>query len=171
MYDHSEVKGQAEPQVCAVPAGHSQITNWYPAHTFPSLPGMKPVRPVWCNRHSACGRGEAKWGTLAVSHCLVAWLSCSHPPLCSHQEMYFSNSFSSTRNSSTLSSDKALSTSQHSLYLLFLLQTLGITTTRLLVRTCKATAWAAPTVHELARVMQHFSQKTWMEPRLKCLDV
>lgn len=92
-----------------VAASHSSITGLHPAHTFPLLPGIKPATPVCLSRHGACSSGEAKWWTVAVSHCLCAWQCSSQPPLCSHQEMSFSNSFSNALNSSLLSSDKAKS--------------------------------------------------------------
>lgn len=125
MHLHSEVKTQAEPPISSffflnalqqrppgVAASHSSITGRHPAHTFPSLPGIRPVTPVRISRYVACSSGEAtaykRW-TVAVSHCLCAWQRSSQPPLCSHQEMSFSNSFSNALNSSLLSSNKAKS--------------------------------------------------------------
>lgn len=90
-----------------IAASHSSITGPHPAHTFPWLPGIKPVTPVCFSRHSTCSGEEAKWWTVAMSPCLCAWQSSSQPPLCSHQEMSFSNSVSNALNSSRLSSDKA----------------------------------------------------------------
>lgn len=122
MHFPSMVKAQAEPQISSVlfpkalplccssgAASHSSITGPHPAHTFPSLPGIKPVTPVCFSRRSAYSSGEAEWWTVAVSRCLCAWQFSSQPPLCSHQEMSFSNSFSNALNSSLLSSDKAKS--------------------------------------------------------------
>lgn len=92
-----------------IAASHSSITGWHPAHTFPLLPGIRPVTPICISRRCACSSGEAKLWTVAVSHCLCAWQCSSQPPLCSHQEMSFSNSFSNALNSSLLSSDEAKS--------------------------------------------------------------
>ncbi len=92
-----------------IAASHSSITAWHPVHTFPLLPGITPVTPVCNCRRSVCSGREAKLWTVAVSHCLCAWQRSSQPPLHSHQEMSFSNSFSNALNSSLLSSDKARS--------------------------------------------------------------
>lgn len=108
MHFLSSFQSQAEPQVSSesFPKGFSaaffrrscQPFLDYWAHTFPLLPGIRPVTPVCLSRHSACSSGEAKW-TVAVSHCVCAWQSSSQPPLGSHQEMSFSNSFSNLRTS------------------------------------------------------------------------
>lgn len=99
-----------------VAASHSSITHWHPAHTFLLLPGIRPVTPVRISRHNTRSSGEAKWWTVAVSHCLCAWQCFSQPPLCSHQEMSFSNSFSNALNSSLFSSDKAKSQKQKEIH-------------------------------------------------------